>query len=488
MARITAVIDIGSNSARMVVFERTSRFGFHLLKEIKSKVRISEGAYENGGVLQNAAIERALNALEGFLSVARGYNARKILCVATSAVRDAPNKSEFLSLVRQKLNLNIKVIDGSKEAYYGAVAALNMLKIEDGITVDIGGGSTELALIKNGKVEDLISLNLGTVRLKELVFDKNLELEDAMSFVAKELQKLPSHFKSKTIIGIGGTNRALANAIMEIEEYPIDTLHGFEFSLADKADFIEKLVTSKVNKLKNFKIKPERYDVIREGTLIIKSVIEHVDADKMIASGVGVREGVFLCDILRNQNHKFPKNFSPSLRSLLDRFEINPKDTKYISSLSESLFGALRQLHKLEDEWLLYLKAGAKLINIGTSLNFYSHRHHSHYLILNNLDYGFTHIEKLLIASIVKYHGKRFTGLDKDGFEGLLRKYEEQIKWLSMMLSIAEAISVDKSKTKIEFEFDGEILQIKTDKKLFLGQERLKALLKGSGLIFNVRS
>ena len=195
-----------------------------------------------------------------------------------------------------------------------------------------------------------------------------------------------------------------------------------------------------------------------------------------------------LCDILRNQNHKFPKNFSPSLRSLLDRFEINPKDTKYISSLSESLFGALRQLHKLEDEWLLYLKAGAKLINIGTSLNFYSHRHHSHYLILNNLDYGFTHIEKLLIASIVKYHGKRFTGLDKDGFEGLLRKYEEQIKWLSMMLSIAEAISVDKSKTKIEFEFDGEILQIKTDKKLFLGQERLKALLKGSGLIFNVRS
>ncbi len=142
MARITAVIDIGSNSARMVVFERTSRFGFHLLKEIKSKVRISEGAYENGGVLQNAAIERALNALEGFLSVARGYNARKILCVATSAVRDAPNKSEFLSLVRQKLNLNIKVIDGSKEAYYGAVAALNMLKIEDGITVDIGGGST----------------------------------------------------------------------------------------------------------------------------------------------------------------------------------------------------------------------------------------------------------------------------------------------------------------------------------------------------------
>lgn len=488
MARITAVIDIGSNSARMVVFERTSRFGFHLLKEIKSKVRISEGAYENGGVLQDAAIQRALNALEGFLSVAQGYGARKILCVATSAVRDAPNKSEFLTLVRQKLNLNIKVIDGSKEAYYGAVAALNMLKIEDGITVDIGGGSTELALIKNGKVEDLISLNLGTVRLKELVFDKNLEIEDAVSFVRQELQKLPPHFKTETIIGIGGTNRALANAIMEIDKYPIDTLHGFEFSLVEKSDFIDKLVSSKLNKLKNFKIKPERYDVIREGALIIKSVIEHVGADKMVASGVGVREGVFLSDILRTQNHKFPKNFSPSLRSLLDRFEISPKDTKYLSSLSESLFVAFSSMHKLGDEWLLYLKAGAKLINIGVSLNFYSHRHHSHYLILNNLDYGFTHMEKLIIASIVKYHGKKFSGLDKDGFEGLLKKHEEPIKWLSMILSIAEALSVDKSKAKIEFSYDGEILHIKSNKKLFLAQEKLKMLLKGSGLIFNVRS
>ncbi len=487
MARITAVIDIGSNSARMVVFERTSRFGFHLLKEIKSKVRISEGAYENGGVLQDAAIDRALNALEGFLSVAHGYGARKILCVATSAVRDAPNKSDFLLLVRQKLNLNIKVIDGAKEAYCGAVAALNMLKIEDAITVDIGGGSTEMALIKNGKIEDLISLNLGTVRLKELVFDKNLELDDAVAFVKKELKKIPEHFKSHTIIGIGGTNRALANSIMETDDYPIDTLHGFEFSLKEKADFIDRLVASKVNKLKNFRIKPERYDVIREGALIVKSIIESVGADKMIASGVGVREGVFLSDLLRTQNHRFPKNFSPSLRSLLDRFEINKNDSKYLSTLSESIFKAMFGAHKLGDEWLFYLRTGAKLINIGTSLNFYSHRHHSHYLILNNLDYGFTHIDKMIIAAIVKYHGKKFSGLDKDGLQGLLYRYEEQIKWLTTILSIAEALATDKSKAKIEFDYVDGILNIKSERKLFLAQEKLKALLKGSGLIFNVQ-
>jgi len=486
MARITAVIDIGSNSARMVVFERTSRFGFHLLKEIKSKVRISEGAYENGGNLQPQAIERALNALEGFLSIAKSYKARKILCVATSAVRDAPNRAEFIRAVKDKIGLAIKVIDGSKEAYYGAVAAVNMLKIDDAVTVDIGGGSTELALIKNGKIEGLISLNLGTVRLKELVFDKNLPHDEAVRFVQNELSKVPSEFKTKTIIGIGGTNRALANAIMSMQEYPVDTLHGFEFTLADKADFLNKLIGSKVQKLKNFKIKPERYDVIREGALIIKSVIETVGAQKMVASGVGVREGVFLSDILRNQNNKFPKNFSPSLRSLLDRFVINDEGTRQICKLSKQLFVALKSVHKMDDKELFFLDTGAKLLNIGTYLNFYSHRYHSHYLILNNLDYGFTHMEKLIIASIVKYHGKRFNGLEEDEFYEMLKNKEECIKWLSTILSIAEALSIDKCDAKMEFSFERGSIRIKTNRKLYLAEEKLKMLLKGSGLGFTL--
>jgi len=486
MARITAVIDIGSNSARMVVFERTSRFGFHLLKEIKSKVRISEGAYENSGALQKDAITRALKALEGFLSIAKDYKARKILCVATSAVRDAPNRSEFLAMVRQTTGLNIKVIDGPKEAEYGAVAALNMLKLNDGITVDIGGGSTEMALIKNGKIEDLISLNLGTVRLKELVFDKNLPLDEAVKFVQKELDKVPSHFKTKTIIGIGGTNRALANAIMAITDYPVDTLHGFEFSLTESMDFLDSLIASKVGKLKNFKIKPERYDVIREGALIVRYIIDKVSADRMVASGVGVREGVFLSDLLRNQNGKFPKNFSPSLRSLLDRFGSNEKPAKEICKVSKQLFDVLKIVHKLDDKELFYLDASAKLLNIGTYLNFYSHRYHSHYLILNSLDYGVTHIDKLIISSIVKYHGKKFSGLEDDAFTPLLKPYAECIKWLSTILSIAEALTIDKSYAKMEFGYEGGMVIIKSDKNMYLAEEKLKMLLKGSGLNFRL--
>ena len=189
MAKITAVIDIGSNSARMAVFKKTSRFGFYLLREEKSKVRISEGAYENGGNLQDFAIERAIKALKEFLLIAKSLKVRKILAVATSAVRDAPNKSEFLLRVRKELGINIKVIDGKKEAFFGGVAAANLSYEKNGVTIDIGGGSTELAVIEDKKITKTISLNLGTVRLKELFFDKN-NIKQAKEFIQKEINRL----------------------------------------------------------------------------------------------------------------------------------------------------------------------------------------------------------------------------------------------------------------------------------------------------------
>ena len=214
MAKITSIIDIGSNSVRMAVFKKTSHFGFVLLKEIKSRVRISEGAYENGGELQQFAIERAINALKEFLLISKNLKVRKILAVATSAVRDAPNKNDFLQQVKKEIGLQIKVINGEKEAFFGAVATSNLLPEKDGITIDIGGGSTEFALIKNKKIIETLSLKLGTVRLKELFFDKN-NITGAVKYINSELQKLPSSFQTQTIFGIGGTIRALSKVIME---------------------------------------------------------------------------------------------------------------------------------------------------------------------------------------------------------------------------------------------------------------------------------
>ncbi len=488
MAKITAIIDIGSNSVRMTVFKKTSRFGFYLLKEIKSKVRISEGAYGDGGNLQSPAIDRAISALGEFLNVAKSYKATKILCVATSAVRDAPNSSAFTSKAKKELGLNIKVIDGAKEAYYGAVAALNLLYLKDAITVDIGGGSTELALIQDGKIEGLCSLDLGTVRLKELFFDQEVPIAQAKAFIKKELSKIPENFKSKTIIGIGGTNRALADALMELEHYQVDAIHGYEIDVAAKRDFFDRLIDSKASKLKNFKIKPERYDVIREGALIITSIIDLVDAKKIVASGSGVREGVYLSDLLRSQNDRFPPNFNPSVRSLLDRFCDNDEEVRYIRKTSLEIFDALALVHTLDTKYREYLATISKLINIGSKLGFYNHRHHGFSFVLSNLEYGFSHFERMFISMVVRYHGKRFNGFEEDRFFIFCKQNEHAIKWLTTIVTVAETINSDMSSPKIEFSYNDNTLVVKTDASLYICNEKFKSVLKESPLKVEFRS
>jgi len=229
LAKRVAVIDIGSNSIRMAVYERTSRYAFHLLFEEKSKVRISENAYKFEGKLQALPMQRTFDALHDLIKITQSFKTRKLLCVATSALRDAPNAKEFLKKVKDKLGCNIKIISGEKEAYLGALSCSALLpKQTNALSIDIGGGSTEFSSIDDTTVSGTISLDLGTIRLKELYFDSG-DIDGAIKYIDKELQKLPST-AYKTLIGIGGTFRALSSAIMKQESYQLSKAHAYSYS------------------------------------------------------------------------------------------------------------------------------------------------------------------------------------------------------------------------------------------------------------------
>ncbi len=482
MARRTAVIDIGSNSVRMIILERTSRLGFYLLNEVKSRVRISEGSYENGGNLQPQAIERAIAALKEFLTIAKNLKVKKILAVATSAVREAPNKKEFLSRAKKELNLNIKVIEGEKEAFFGAVAAMNLLPINECVTIDIGGGSTDLALIKNNEIKQCVSLDLGTVRLKELFFDKKSTIKEALVYIKEELKKIPPEFRSDTVVGIGGTLRALSKSIMESDNYPLDKLHGFSYSFKEHQGYIKKLIESPTGKLKKFNIKKDRYDTIREGCLIFYETVRQIRAETVITSGAGVREGLFLYDLLRNHNFRFPKNFNPSLKSLLDRFCIDPKASACIYRNSLKIYEALHHLFDPEKRYEKELGMAAKLLNIGIYVDFYEHHKHSSYIILNDLEYGVSHEEIALTALLVRYHKRKLpSNSSLKSFKKLLPP-QKKVEWLSFILSLAEILNRDLECSRFEIHYSRNCIKIESDKKLYLAKEEIKNLQKPAPL------
>ena len=480
MAKITTIIDIGSNSMRMVVFAKTSRFAFHLINETKSKVKISQDAYLNNGELQSEPMNRAFNALKSFLNIATNLKSRKILCVATSALRDAPNKNIFLNKVKKELNLNIKVIDGSKEAYLGGVAASNLLFCKDDFfTIDIGGGSTEFALNKNSNISQTISLKIGTVRIQELFLNDG-KISEAKEYILKQLDTLNSEFHDiSTCVGLGGSIRALSRTIISNTSYAFDALHGFTYDVKDNSELFKNIINTTCNKeLKKLGIRKDRYDTIISGTLIFQTILEYLSIKKVITSGVGVREGLYLTDILRTSNHKFPSNFNVSVRSLLDRFTSDDKQTAYLGNNISKIFDILQPIHNLDGKYKSYLVMSAKLQQIGISLNYYKNTSHSANYILNGLSYGFSHKSRILIASIIKHSKKDLpSGEDLEKYSSLLPSLQT-MQWLSFMHSLNKTLNQEFSRDKFEYTLNNSKLSISSDNDLYLVKYNIDKLKK----------
>ncbi len=480
MAKRTAIIDIGSNSVRMVIFEKTSRFAFFLLHESKSRVRIGEGAYQNGGNLQEAAIRRAMSALDEFLGIARAYHTRKLLCVATSAVRDAPNRHEFLRRVRRELDLKIKVIDGRREAYLGGVACANLLPKTEAITIDIGGGSTECACIADGKVRESLSIALGTVRLKELFFDHG-DLKGAKAYIDEQLSRLPMN-EQKVVVGVGGTFRALAQILMKTQLHPIKKLHAFTFKAKALHALGDQILAAPDNAaLKALGVKKERYDVIRPGTLILMRFLKKIGCKQLITSGAGVREGLYLTDLLRHNNDTFPHGFNPSLRYLLDRHTVEPKFAVQLSRVTLRLFDLLHGYLCIDTRRRHELGIAAKLAKVGASVHFYSYHKNSQYLVESALEYGYTHEQIMTIAALVRFHKSRRIGKPFFNLYAPLLPDAVTLNRLNALLALADALLTHRPR-----DIDFELAFTENDRLVITpigtGMYRAKERIKARGL------
>ncbi|MCG3681785.1 Ppx/GppA phosphatase family protein [Aliarcobacter butzleri] len=488
MSKVTTIIDIGSNSMRMVVLQKSSRFAFSLINETKSRVKISEGCYENNGNLQEIPMQRAYESLKSFLNISNALKSRKIICVATSALRDAPNSKTFINKVRNDLGLNIKVIDGEKEAYFGGVAASNLLHDDTFVTVDIGGGSTEFCFVKNGKIEKSISLNIGTVRIKELYFNKN-NIEGAKKYILDSLEKI---FKldveiPKKVVGIGGSIRALSKLIMAKNQYPLDILHGYTYEVKNEIALLNRISKAKnCEDLKSFGIKKDRFDTIKEGSFIFKTILEELKAQTVVTSGVGVREGVYLTDLLRNSNHKFPHNFNVSVKSLLDRFQIDEKQSAYFGNNAKKIFDSLKPFHKLDNKYKELLVVASKLNSIGSVLNFYKSNDNAFDFILNGLNYDFLHTSRVIVAYTIKF-SKKSLPLQEDilKHKDLLPSLEV-VQWMSFMISLNIAINQDFSRPKVEYVLENKTLKINLPNKSFLIESNIDKIETPQDLILEI--
>jgi len=410
-----AVIDMGSNSFRLVVFEYELGSWWSLADEIREATRVSAGMGEEG-VLQPEPMDRALHTAAVFSSFLRASGVERVDAVATSAIRDAANRDELLDAISERTGLEVRVISDAEEAWYGYLAIANSLALTNGFGIDLGGGSVQIMRIADRRLKEAESVRLGSVRVSEAFLEGEKTTGKQIKALRKHVARTLSEFEwwergeGHRLAGIGGTIRNLATAAQKRLDLPDVDVQGFLLTCDALEELIELLASKPVAKRGSVPgIKPDRGDVVLGGALVLAVAMEHGGFQAVEAVEAGLREGVFFERLLGNRDPPLLEDVRrESVLNLAHRFRTDDEHVAHVARLSLEMFDALKEadLHELGDWERELLWAACMLHDIGVAIGYDDHHRHSRYLILSAGLPGFDPRELALIALIARWHRK----------------------------------------------------------------------------------
>jgi len=475
--RRTAVIDMGSNSFRLVVFTAADGW-WKRTDEIYLAVRIGEGL-DATGKLGTKPIKRALQAAEVFAHFlkAMGIGSEDIQAVATSAIRDASNQAEFLARVQAETGLEVRVLSREEEATFGYLAAVNSMTLTDGAVLDLGGGSLQLVEVQSRHPGRLGSWPLGAVRMTEHFLSDDDEAPKkarkalrahVTAMLEAEADWLPR--SGRRIVGIGGTMRNLAAAAQAEAGRPSTGVQGYAIERAALDALIDRMKSMPAEERASIKgIKYARADLILAGALVVQAVMEYGGFEAIEVTEAGLREGIFFSSYLDGDPPLFDDVRSASVLTLAARYHVDPAHTEHVARLALGLFDELAAagLHE-GDRWERELLFSACVLHdIGMSVDYDDHHKHSRYLILNAGLAGFAPREVALIAQAARYHRKgmpdfgELSPLAEDGDEqrldrlAILLRLAEDLERSRDQSVRAAHVAADDGTVRLELEADG---------------------------------
>ncbi len=472
-----AVIDLGSNSFRLVVFEWGEGW-WRRTDEIYEPVRIGQGLMATG-LLGEEPMERALATLDVFEHFCRagGLGPGEVDAVATSAIRDAENASDFLARAAEHFTPPIRVLSREEEAYHGYLAAVNSTTLADGCVLDLGGGSLQLVRVEGRAERELGSWRLGTVRMSERFLPPNgpakrRQLAELRDHIAAELGETPwlaelreraAQGAALRLVGIGGTVRNLAAAAQRAAGLPTNGVQGTVIGVDALEELTERLAALPAAERAEVPgIKPARADLILAGAVVVREALRAGGFEAIETTEAGLREGVFFDRLLSSeQGHLFADVRRASVLNMAAQYRVDGPHTRHVATLALGMFDELARLglHDGDPRERELLWAACMLHDIGMSIDYDDHHKHSRYLILNGGLPGFEPVETAIIAQAARYHRK---GMPSPGpMAPLFGPGDlERLDRLAVLLRLAEDLERSRDQlvraTDIE-EHDGEV-------------------------------
>lgn len=461
MARLAA-IDIGSNAIRLRIADVDPpalgpggpRFSaFRDVAVERAPIRLGHDVFTKGR-LEPGVIGAACEALRRFRAAMDGAKVERYRAVATSAAREASNGDLFVERAAREAGVHVEVIEGVEEARLVQLAVSERLVLGDrsALLVDIGGGSTELTLLRGREALFSRSTPVGTVRLIEAFLEERRPLDDgrrilleeyidrAVSDAIAEIREV-SGGRIDLLVGTGGNIETLA------ELCPVPS--AFPESRAVEVASMERLLAeigprTLEERCQLYNLRPDRADTIVPAALVLRRIARDFGQGLIAAPGVGLKEGV-LVDLARVHfiGHDFPGEMAAVHDACLRlgrRYQFDEQHGALVARFADRLFDDLAPRHRMGPRDRILLHAAALLHDIGDFVRYEGHHKHSYYVITHSDLMGLTPEERSIIANIARYHRKSPPSLEHDNYRALSRDARSKVKALAAILRVADAL------------------------------------------------
>lgn len=420
MPQRLGIVDLGSNTTRLVIYEYEPGRYFRLADEVREVVRLREGMGETN-ILRAAAIDRGLNALRMFHALCQALGVEDVTVAATSAVRDGGNRSAFLARAQAETGWKLRVLSGEEEGYYGALGAINSTGLSEGFVIDLGGGSLQVTEVRGGLPGRCLSLPLGALRLTELFLGSDRVSAAKVAALEEHLAEqfaVLDWFRAQpgdSLVAIGGAIRNLAQVDQARRQLPLDTVQGYVLAAEAVYEIAGQLWRLSLKRRSAVPgLNYDRADIIHAGALVYSALLRRSGFDALTVTRQGLREGVFYERFLGEQDRPIISDLRAfSVLSLARSFDGDRAHSHHVAHLALRVFDDLQSAHRLAPGYRQLLWAAGLLHDIGTVIDYQFHHLHSSYIVLAHDLPGYSPRELALIALLCRYH--RSKGAPKAG-------------------------------------------------------------------------
>lgn len=446
-----AAIDIGTNSIRCIVVEVDSLGNFRVLDDEKAMVRLGEGLTETG-VISKQAKDRAIDALQRMTMISIGLGAEIAAVVATSAVRKALNRDQFLRDVKAVTGLDINIISGDEEADLASLSVHHNFSMDQQryAMADIGGGSVEIIIATGRHAETVLSLELGAVFLTEKFlhtdpFDPS-ELKQLRKYIRRALKNegFGEGLPVTCLIGSGGTMTNIGSMVMAMRGEQYESVHRYEV-LHSEIIHLLAMLSRKAHKerLSIPGLNPERADIILAGMILTDELMRRSRTNQLRINAQGIREGLILQSLQKRgliPESVQPRDWRNSIMEFARSCRFDEPHSNQINRLAQKIFSAVAMANHLTERHAELLEAGAILHDIGYFISYDRHHKHSYHLIRHANLFGFTPREREIIANLARYHRKAKPKKTHENFSPLAPEDQLLVRQLGGILRLADGL------------------------------------------------